>query len=379
LWLILPEKDLYPAVDPGSNFYYSVAMNKTGIVKDDLFISHDPGPYHPEKPERLKEIYAMLERTGLEKKLTKVPARPASETEICRVHDKRHYDKVAQTEGISMALDADTRVSEDSFRAALNAAGGLLELTRGVTEGELTNGFALVRPPGHHAERGAAMGFCLFNNAAVAAEYALAELGCQRVAVVDWDLHHGNGTMHSFYERRDVLYLSTHQYPFYPGSGAIDEIGTGEGRGYTVNVPFSSGMGDEEYASVFRELFQPVLLQYEPDLIIVSAGLDPLSSDPLGSMEMTPRGFADLTSILMNIAEETCRGRLVLTLEGGYDVKGEAEAVEECLRTLLGEDVQRGDGSSEAYVAGVSSAAGRVSDIIEKIKDVQADLWHFEG
>jgi acetoin utilization deacetylase AcuC-like enzyme len=399
-------------------------MNNTGIVTDPLFIKHNPGAFHPEKPARLKAIYSMLDESGLRGRLQTVEPRPASEEEITRVHRREYYEKIAETDGKNVALDMDTHTSPDSFRAALAAAGGLLELTREVAEENLDNGFALVRPPGHHAEYSSARGFCLFNNVAIAAEYALHRLGCSKVAVVDWDLHHGNGTQHSFEDRSDVLYISTHQYPFYPGTGGLRETGKGDGEGYTVNVPLSSGMGDLEYRAIFREVILPILRQYAPDLILVSAGFDTLATDPLGGMKMSTEGHAVLTSMLMEVAGEmrtaggnegsaadegrggskTVRAGPVITLEGGYDVHAQAEAVANCLRCMLGErepgEAAGHEGSGEA-AGGVESepaAGGRepeeaqelskesggreeergnAADIIAAVQETLGDFWDF--
>ncbi len=359
-------------------------MNKTGIVTDPLFIKHNPGSFHPEKPERLKAIYSMLDETGLRDKLQTVEPRPASEEEITWVHRREYYQKIAETDGENVALDMDTHTSPDSFRAALAAAGGLLELTREVAEGKLDNGFALVRPPGHHAEYSSARGFCLFNNVAIAAEYALHRLGCSKVAVVDWDLHHGNGTQHSFEDRSDVLYISTHQYPFYPGTGGLRETGKDDGEGYTVNVPLSSGMGDLEYRAIFREVILPILRQYAPELILVSAGFDTLATDPLGGMKMSTEGHAVLTSMLMGDAGEIDAAGAagpVITLEGGYDVHAQAEAVKNCLRCMLGE---REPGEAAGHEgSGEAAQGGRVSeeaaDIITSVHEVFGHYWDFGG
>ncbi len=312
-------------------------MNRTGIVTDQLYIRHDPGSYHPESPHRLRAIYGRLESTGLGERLEAVEPRPATSEEICRVHSPDYYRLVASTEGRSVALDPDTHTSPDSFRAAELAAGGALALVQRVLAGELDNGFALVRPPGHHAERAQAKGFCLFNNVAICAEHALCTGGLDRVMVVDWDLHHGNGTMHSFFDRSDVLYFSTHRYPYYPGTGALQDVGTRDGEGYTVSVPLPVGMGDLEYAAIFRDLLMPVAAKYRPDLILVSAGFDTLGSDPLGGMRMSPAGYGTLIGQLMEMAAGPAGGRVVLLLEGGYDVDRQAEAVEQVLRVMLGD------------------------------------------
>ncbi len=340
-------------------------MMRTAVVTDETFLRHDPGPYHPESPARLRAIHRRLAADDLAGRLRHLPARPATREELCRVHTPEHHRRVAATAGREASLDPDTQTSPDSYRAAELAAGGLLALTEAVVRGEVDNGFALVRPPGHHAERDRAMGFCLFNNVAVAAEHALRALGLTRVAILDWDLHHGNGSMHSFWDRADVLYASAHQYPYYPGTGALDEVGAGPGRGFSLNVPLPCGMGDEEYVAVFREILAPVVAAYRPELILVSAGFDISAGDPLGGMRVTPQGFAWLTGLALEMAA-ACQGRLVLTLEGGYDVEGQATSVAACLQALLGEPP-----GPPPPRAGV----GRAGALLEAVRRVQAPYW----
>jgi acetoin utilization deacetylase AcuC-like enzyme len=204
-----------------------------------------------------------------------------------------------------------------------------------VMKGRARNAFALVRPPGHHAEPGRAMGFCLFNNVAVAAE-AGRRLGAERVLVLDWDVHHGNGTQAAFWGRRDVLYQSVHQYPYYPGTGAAPEVGVGEGEGYTVNIGLPGGNSDADYGMLFEELFLPVAEAYRPQLILVSAGFDPHQHDPIGGMDLTERGFAAMCSAVKSLAEQVCDGRLVLLLEGGYSLEGLSQSVHACVEVLAG-------------------------------------------
>ena len=340
-------------------------MRQTGVVMDPLYIKHDPGPWHPESPDRLVAAYATLERQGLLQKVVRVPPRAATKDEICRVHSPAHYERIAATDGHSTSLDPDTQTSPDSFQAAELAAGGSIKLVEEVVAGRIENGFALVRPPGHHAERDHAMGFCLFNNIAIAAEHARQTLGIKRVLIVDWDLHHGNGTMHSFYDRPDVLYFSTHQYPFYPGTGALEDVGTGPGTGFTVNVPFSPHMGDREYRAAFREVLTPIARQFAPELILVSAGFDTYVHDPLGSMKMSPEGYASLTSQLLDLAQECAHGRLVLMLEGGYHIDGQAESVAMCIKALLGlwsPEPDPGD-------------MGAAENVIKAVRRVQQRYW----
>jgi acetoin utilization deacetylase AcuC-like enzyme len=223
-----------------------------------------------------------------------------------------------------------------SAEAALLAAGASIQQTLDVLRGEASNAFALVRPPGHHAERTHAMGFCLFNNVAVAAEAAL-QAGAKRVLVLDWDVHHGNGTQSSFYDRDDVLFCSSHQYPFYPGTGAPEEVGQGKGWGYNVNVALPAGRDDADYGAVFNDVFLPIAQAYRPELILVSAGFDSHRADPIGEMAVTERGFAAMCSALYALAQELCGGRLVLLLEGGYDLDGLSQSVHACLEILTGE------------------------------------------
>ncbi len=309
-------------------------MARLGIVHHPLFQEHDPGPYHPESPRRLEAIEAMLQSDakGL---FIDVEPRPAQMEEICWVHTPAYASMVEATSGRrGTMLDGDTFCSAKSFEAAMLAAGGVMRLVEEVFAGRIDAGLGLVRPPGHHAEAHRGMGFCLFNNVAVAAEYALRVHGAERVMIVDWDLHHGNGTQHSFEETDRVLYLSTHQSPYYPGTGAHTEVGRGKGEGYTVNLPLSVGHGDEEFVQVFSRVVAPVAKEYKPDLILVSSGYDIYHGDPLGGMDVTPRGFAAMARKLLELAEELCQSRLVFTLEGGYNVSGQAESILAVIRQL---------------------------------------------
>jgi acetoin utilization deacetylase AcuC-like enzyme len=312
-------------------------MNRTGVVKDARYLEHVMDPGHPESPERLRAIYQMLEEEEMRgRPLGKVKPRPATREELEMVHSPAYIDLIASTAGKPyFRLDGDTSTCAKSYEAALLAAGGLLELIKVVMQGKLNNGFALVRPPGHHAERDKAMGFCLFNNVAIGAHYALKNFSLQRILIVDWDVHHGNGTQHSFYEDPRVLYFSTHRYGFfYPGTGAATEVGKGKGEGFNVNVPLSTGTSDTEYGNIFEKFLKPIALEYQPQLILVSAGFDIHYNDPLGGMEVSEKGFARMAQILMEIAEATAQGKLVLTLEGGYDVVGQRRSVKAVLEEL---------------------------------------------
>ena len=307
-----------------------------GLVHHPVFQEHDPGRFHVEVPGRLRVLdQAMRGWTGL-RNCQRMPLRQATEAELRRVHHPAHIARVAATEGKHTALDADTGVSPRSFEAALLAAGSLIDLCDRAMIGHFYNGMALVRPPGHHATPDRAMGFCLFNNVAVAAAHLVEARGLERVLIVDWDVHHGNGTEDIFYSEGRVMYFSTHQSPMYPGSGPVSAVGSGAGEGRTVNAPMSAGRGDLEYIRVFQDLLVPIVRCFKPQFILVSAGFDAHHEDPLGGMRITSSGFAALTQILMELSSEFCPGRLVLTLEGGYAVSALARSVLACLDVLAG-------------------------------------------
>jgi acetoin utilization deacetylase AcuC-like enzyme len=306
----------------------------TSIFSDPRFLDHDPGAQHPESPARLSAILAHLAARPVAGTVTRAP-RPATDAEIEAVHDPRYWQRLRLLSGVRAALDPDTTVSPGSVTAATLAAGAAIGAVDDVWSGRAENAFALVRPPGHHAESTGAMGFCLLNNAAIAAE-AARRLGAERVMILDWDVHHGNGTQHLFERRRDVLYLSSHQYPYYPGTGASGEIGTAEGAGYTVNCPLPPGQSDADYGAVFHDLFLPAGDAFDPDLIIVSAGFDAHVRDPLADMCVTERGFAAMCTALRDLARSRCGGKLVLLLEGGYHLEALAQSVRACVEVLTG-------------------------------------------
>jgi acetoin utilization deacetylase AcuC-like enzyme len=308
---------------------------KTGIVKDRRYLDHTMGPFHVESPQRLEAIYALLEEGSSH--LRTIEPRSATEEEIGRIHTEEYIRTLKSTEGKDrVILDPDTSTSADSYQTALLAAGGVLAAADEILEGTIRNGFALIRPPGHHAEAHRAMGFCLFNNIAVAAEYLRNRHGLERIFIMDWDLHHGNGTQHSFYGRSDVLYSSTHQFPFYPGTGHRRETGEGKGEGYTVNIPLLGGKGDGDYLTILTDIIRPIILSYRPDFILVSAGFDIYIGDPLGGMEVGVAGFGAMTRLLMEAAAAVCGDRLLFILEGGYHIQGQAASVMEVLSQLSG-------------------------------------------
>ncbi len=314
---------------------------RTGIVTDESFLAHDTGAGHPERADRLRAIGQVLESAAPADRLV-VPARDATAEEIARVHVPEHVQRVAATARLShFAFDADTPTSARSFEAARRAVGGLLALVDAVMEGRVANGFAFVRPPGHHAERDRAMGFCLFNNVALAAAHLRATHGLERVLIVDWDVHHGNGTQHAFYGDPSVLFVSSHQYPFYPGSGAATEVGSGTGEGFTLNLPFPAGYGDAQYIEAFLRIVEPVARQFAPQFILVSAGFDAHRRDPLADMEVTEQGFAALTRLLLRTARELCGGRFAAVLEGGYDLEALRGSVAAMLTEMSGANLDQ--------------------------------------
>ncbi len=310
----------------------------TGYVYDPIYLEHDLRG-HPENQQRLKAILRVLEEYGMLERLTAIPAVPITPERLERVHAPHYIQQVQRlARGGGGNLDMDTYVRPASYDAALMAAGGLVEATRAVLDGEVDNAFGLVRPPGHHALRGRGMGFCLFNNVAIAARYALAERGLERVLIVDFDVHHGNGTQDEFEADPAVMYISTHQYPYYPGTGHWRETGLGEGAGGIVNVPLAGDVGDEGFAQIFREVVGPAAWRFQPQLILGSAGYDAHWDDPLAHMQLSIGGYAAVAQALKDLAEELCKGRLVLTLEGGYHLEALAYSILNTFAVLLGDD-----------------------------------------
>jgi acetoin utilization deacetylase AcuC-like enzyme len=309
---------------------------KAGLVYDPIYLEHDTGD-HVENSRRLVEALSYLKETGIKEKLACLPPRPASLKELEMIHTPEYisYVKSKAVKGGGW-LDPDTVMSPKSYEAALYATGGVLAAVEAVMKGEVDNAFALVRPPGHHAIRDRAMGFCIFNNVAIAAKFALSKFNLKRVLIADFDVHHGNGTQDAFYADPQVLYFSTHQYPFYPGTGWMDETGTGEGEGTTVNFPMAVGWGDEEYLRAFNEVLVPVARRFQPQLILVSAGFDAHWADDLAMMRVTITGFAQMAMILKELAAELCQGRLIFTLEGGYNLKVVASSTKAVFDVLLG-------------------------------------------
>jgi len=308
---------------------------KPGVVIDRRCLDHDMGAGHVESPARIQTLLRLLEEEPPVPYLLIRP-RPAAEEELAYVHERGYIDLVRSTAGQTVPLDADTVAGPATWETARLAAGGFLESIDRIMDGAVPNALALVRPPGHHAEASRAMGFCFFNNAAIGAEHLVRRHCLKRILVADWDLHHGNGTEQAFYERRDVLYFSTHQSPLFPGTGAARFFGRGEGFGYNLNVPLLAGKGDADFLRIFEDVLAPVAAEFQPEFIIASAGFDIAAGDPLGRMLVTARGFGLLTASLMAMAERTAGGRLALVLEGGYDLTALREGVGVVLRALAG-------------------------------------------
>jgi acetoin utilization deacetylase AcuC-like enzyme len=310
---------------------------QVGLVLDPCFEEHDTGPGHPERPIRLARCRATLEERGLVQRCSRSALRPADDEMLARVHDPAYVRHVRSAcDAGSRTLDSgDTTICPESDRIARLAAGSLAGLVEEVVEGRSRRGFAAMRPPGHHAERALAMGFCLFNNVAVAAAHLRQVLGLPRVLIVDWDVHHGNGTQHIFEEDPSVFFFSLHQSPLYPGSGARSERGKGAGEGATLNCPLPPGAGDAEFLGALRDEMVPAARSFRPDFVLLSAGFDAHRADPLAALEVTTEAYAEATRILCSLADECAGGRIVSTLEGGYDLEALSESVAAHLEALL--------------------------------------------
>ena len=339
-------------------------MVKAGYVYHPIYLQHDTGQ-HVERAGRLEAIISHLDETGLKQQLSLIQPRAATAEEISLVHHKQYIEEIRRVgeEGGGW-LDADTVVSPHSYEAAIYAVGGVIRAVEAVMEGEVGSAFALVRPPGHHATAARAMGFCLFNNIAVAAKYALNEYRLERIAIVDFDVHHGNSTHEIFYDDPRVLYISTHQYPFYPGTGAIEQTGSGAAKGTTVNIPLPAGCGDDEYRHVFNQVVAPAVKRFDPRLILVSAGYDPHWADHLALMEVSTVGFADIVKIIKGLADELCGGRLVFSLEGGYQLRALSSSVKATFDVLLGNDIEDPLGPS------TGSSSPDIAPLIKAIKEM---------
>ncbi len=340
---------------------------KVGYVYDPVYLKHDTGQ-HPESAARLEAIISHLEQTGLKQELVPIEPRAASVEELSLVHDRQYIQHIRDTaERGGGWLDPDTVMSPASYEAAVYAAGGAITATDAVIGGRVSSAFALVRPPGHHATPRQAMGFCLFNNLAIAAGYALSRHKLERLAIIDFDVHHGNGTQDAFYDDPRVLYVSTHEYPFYPGTGSIHETGSGQAKGTKVNIPLPAGSGDGEYIEVFEQIIMPAVRRFRPRLILVSAGYDACWADELALMRVSVNGFARMTEIITGLAGEICESRLVFCLEGGYNLQALAFSVAATFNVLLGREFSDPLGQSPRV-----HPAPDITRLVEEIREVHA-------
>jgi acetoin utilization deacetylase AcuC-like enzyme len=313
---------------------------KTGYLYDEIFLKHRPAGMHPESPQRLLAIDQTLRTMPFFSGLIPLRPRRADHKELLLVHNAGYVDLVKRecAQGRSSLSTGDTDICPGSYEAALHAAGGVMAAVDAVFAGTVNRAFCAVRPPGHHAGPSRGMGFCLFNNIALAARYAQKKHGAKRVLIADWDVHHGNGTQEVFYRDGSVLFFSTHLFPHYPGTGAATERGEGEAKGLIINRPLPKGAGNAEIVGAFRDLLLPAAREFKPDLTLVSAGFDSHQGDPLGGFAIDDDGFRALTRIMLDIADIAGKGRLISVLEGGYDLAGLSAAV--CVHL---DELQRGE------------------------------------
>ncbi len=313
-------------------------MKRTGFLYDKRYLLHDTGPYHPERAERLQALHQGIHDAGYLSHLTHMTGSLPDMQWVQAVHTAEYIRRFEELcLGGRRTLDCeDNQMGPDTWETAKLAVGGVIEAARRIMANEIDNAFCAVRPPGHHAEAGEAMGFCYFNNVAIAACYLQKQWGIKRVGIIDFDVHHGNGTQDAFYTDPNVLYFSTHQHPLYPGTGSVHELGAKAGEGYTVNVPMLPGCGDEEYQAVFEDILAPIARRFNPELILVSAGYDAHWADTIAQMNLSVSGFARLTEILKVLANLACQDRLVLCLEGGYDLKATPLSIAATLNVLFG-------------------------------------------
>jgi acetoin utilization deacetylase AcuC-like enzyme len=311
----------------------------TVYITHPRYIEHD-FPGHPEHAGRIKAVWNTLERAGLATRMKAVEPGPASDEQILAVHTREYLDLLRQIslEDDPVRFDADTYALPESPEIARLSAGGVIRAVDEVLSGGADNGLAVVRPPGHHAIPTRGMGFCLLGNVAIAARHARRAYNLQRVLIVDFDVHHGNGTQDMFYDDDSVLFISTHQYPFYPGTGSLEETGAGRGTGYTINIPLPAGQGDRNYAAIFERVVWPAARRFQPELVLVSAGFDAHWTDPLALMRLTLTGYAHLTRELIGMAAELCSGRIVFVMEGGYDLETLGHGIRNIAHALLGDD-----------------------------------------
>ncbi len=368
--LAVPTSSLRPGLDLWGHPNPIPVNSPTGIVRDTAWLAHRSTGDHPENHKRLESIYAMLDEVMDSLPLTTIESAAASLEDLTQVHDLSYVLRIAATSHQDYTqLTPDTYACSHSYEAASRAAGAVMAAIDAVVAGQVRNAFVPVRPPGHHAEHSRALGFCLFNNVALGAEYARGVKGMQRVLVVDWDLHHGNGIQHFFEADPSVLYISSHQYPFFPGTGHYLEMGRGRGEGYTINLPLGKKWADGDYVALYRQLVAPVALAFDPDLILVAAGFDTHRLDPVGGMRMTEPGFAALTRILMEVAQTCCDNRLILVMEGGYHTAALASSIRSVLAELSDQT------HAELDLLAAKARTRRVRRVIRRCSHVHGHIW----
>jgi len=338
----------------------------TAIIYSDKYLEHNLGPGHPERPERLMAIVEALRQAGIwsSPKVQVMEPEPAGRDDIELAHDPEYVELIEKLSRFRKPLDGDTPVNADTFELALLSAGGVIEAGRSTMSGKANNAFALVRPPGHHAGRAFGGGFCYFNNLAIMVERLKREFKLRRVFVFDFDAHHGNGTQDIFYDDPSVLYMSLHQdgRTLYPGTGFVHELGSGRGEGYTINVPLPPGSSDAEYAGVMSDIFLPISEQFRPELIAVSAGFDAHADDPLTGLNLWTDAYGWLMRYIVEQAEKLCKGRVVLTLEGGYSIEAIAGSAVKVVEVLLGERPPL-------------PAGGKKFGVVDEIKQRLSSYW----
>ena len=336
-----------------------MSEGKFALVYHPIYLKHDIDG-HVERKERLTAILDGIESVGLD--IEYITPKAATIEQVEAIHDRKYIDQVrAICEKGGGNLDVDTVLSKDSYDAAMMAAGGAIAAVDAVIDGH-RGAFALVRPPGHHAMPNRGMGFCVFNNVAIAARHAQAR-DLEKVLIVDWDVHHGNGTNAIFYSDRSVMYFSTHQFPHYPGTGRMNDVGEDGAEGTAVNVPLPSGTGDEGYLMAYREILKPIALEFSPDIVLVSAGQDPHRDDPLGGMGLTASGFAAIAGVVKEVADICSKGRVAAILEGGYNLSAQAEAIVAQIRAFQGD------------VPDISGFDPKVARRIDEIKSIHKAYW----
>jgi acetoin utilization deacetylase AcuC-like enzyme len=344
-------------------------MHRTLLVADRRYMGHSAGRVHPERPARIAAMIEMAE--GLKRSALEFSAaREASVEELALCHTLEYVGAIERSANSERTdFDPDTHASAETWQTAKLAAGGVLLAAEAVLDGAVENAFAMVRPPGHHALSEQAMGFCFFNNVAITASWLVKMRGLRRVLILDWDVHHGNGTQEIFFESSEVLYISTHQYPFYPGTGWFDETGRGLGAGFTINAPMPAGSGDAEYLRVFDRLLLPIARQFRPQFVLISAGFDGHYRDPLGGMRVTENGFVAMARRMRRLADEYCHGKMVAVLEGGYDLR----ALADCGRAVIDEIGRDDDDQSDA-----AKDSERARPIIQRACHFLSNYWEID-